>query len=226
MYELLEQAPRRSAWAAVALCSILAASPAAAAEGEGWQAGDFNAKLSAVGFLFDSEAAIDLAGAPFDGAGAKVEDGISAATEFEYFLTSELSVAVNFGLPLETDINGTGLLAGLVAGQVDYGIGATTLRYHVDTGSAFVPYVGAGLGRLFIFDESDGAVAGLEVEGAWAPVVQGGASVFLGEHLGLYANVSYAPLDTEASGLVMGLPAEVEMTLDPTVVQGGLFYRF
>ena len=225
MYVSPNSAARSAACLFAAGIAALAA-PAAAQDGA-WEAGDFSAKVSVVGFLLDSEGEIALAGQPFQGAGAEVGDGVTAAIDLEYFVTDNLSVAVNFGIPIETDITGTGVLAGAgTLGSVDYGIGATTLRYHFDLGGAVSPYIGAGAGKLFIFDEKDALVSNLDVKGAWAPVVQAGVNIFVTRNVGIYANASYAPLDTEATGLALGAPATVDMQLNPTVVQGGVLYRF
>ncbi len=225
MSALLDRISLRSGIVALALSLPLM--PVQAQAQQSWEAGDVNLKVSAVGFIFDSSSDIEIGGMEVTDASATIDDGISAAAEIEYFLTPEISVAFNAGLPLETDVTPTGSLAPYgTAGKVEYGIGAGTLRYNVNLGSGIIPYVGAGVGRLVIFDETDGAVTDFKVDGKWAPVIQGGANVLLGDHMGAYANVTYAPLSTDATGNVLTLPSSFDMTLDPTVVQGGLFYRF
>lgn len=69
-------------------------------------------------------------------------------------------------------------------------------------------------------------MSGLNADSAWAPVFQGGADFHLNRHVSLYANASYVPAKTDARGVMQGLPMTARVTLNPTVVQAGLSYRF
>ena len=205
----------------------LAASPAAAADDIGWHAGDFVVKAGAAHLIFDSSAKVDIAGTTVPGGGLKLSDGTAASFEAEYFFTPAISAAINFGIPTTTRVTGTGTLAPAgEAGRVKYGIGVAVARYHFNAAGAFSPYLSAGVGHLFIFDETDGAVTNFKVDDAWAPVVQGGADMHISDRIGVFANVSYAPLKTDGGGAIMGAPTTARVTLNPTVIQGGLFYKF
>jgi len=218
--------PGAFAFSAAAL-GLLFSAPAAAADELDWQAGDVVLKASAAGILFDSSAKVEIGGAPVEGGGLTLSDGASVSGEIEYFLTPALSVSANFGIPLETRVDGTGTLAPAgEAGRVEYGLGAATLRYHLDAGNGFAPFLGVGVGRLFIFDETDGALSDFDVDGAWGAVIQGGADLRLNKRFGLYANVSYSPIKTDGRGTIFAAPASAEVKLNPTVVQGGAFFSF
>lgn len=216
----------RVAFAAAALVST--AGSARAEEGLGWQSGDLVVKTGAAGVLFDSSARVDLAGTTVPGGGAQLSDAATATIEVEYFFSPNISTALDFGFPPpKAKITGTGSLAPLgQAGKTKYGIAGLTLRYHLNGSGRISPFVGAGVGRLFIFDTSDGAVTDLDADGAWAPVVQGGIDFHLDKRFGLFANVAYAPMKTDASGTALGAPMTARVTLNPTVIQGGLSYRF
>ena len=205
----------------------LAASPASAADDLGWQAGDFVVKAGAARLMFDSSAKVAIAGTTVPGGSLTVDDSTAASLEGEYFISRSISAALNLGIPVRTRVMGAGSLAPAgEAGGVKYGIGAAVVRYHFNASGAFSPYLSAGVGHLFIFDNTDGAVANFHVDDAWAPVIQGGADLHVSKHIGVFANASYAPLKTNGGGSFMGAPTSARVTLNPTVIQGGLFYKF
>lgn len=204
------------------------ATAAQAEETSGWQSGDVVVKAGVAGVLFDSSANVSLAGTPVPGGDAQLSNAATATFEVEYFFSPNLSTAIDFGFPPpKANITGQGTLAVLgKAGETKYGIGGMTLRYHFNGSGRISPFVGAGVGRLFIFDTNDGAVADLDADSAWAPVVQGGVDFHLNQRVGLFANIAYAPMKTDAGGTVLGAPMTARVTLNPTVVQGGMSYRF
>jgi outer membrane protein len=203
------------------------AAPAHAENDNGWKAGDVVIKLGAAGVLFNSSAKVEIAGTPVPGGDVKVSNDVTAAGEISYFFTPAISAAVNFGIPPKASVAGKGTLAAAgELGHVRYGLGAATVRYHFNDQGTVSPFIGGGVGRLFSFSESDGSVLDLKVDNAWGPVIQGGVDIHLNRQFGLYANVSYSPIDTNASGIIFGMPATADVKLDPTVVQGGVSYRF
>jgi outer membrane protein len=207
---------------------LIWATTAQAEEAEGWQSGDVVVKAGVAGVLFDSSANVSLAGTPVPGGDAQLSNSTTATFEVEYFFSPNISTAIDFGFPPpEANITGKGSLAALgKVGETKYGIGGLTLRYHFNGSGQISPFVGAGVGRLFIFDTNDGAVTNLDADSAWAPVIQGGVDFHLNQRLGLFANVAYAPMKTEASGTALGAPMTARVTLNPTVVQGGMSFRF
>lgn len=225
MHGLASRLIRVSLFAGVALAGTTTAQ---AQEELGWQSGDVVVKAGVAGVLFDSSAKVSLAGTPVPGSDAQLSNGVTASFEVEYFLSPNISTALDFGFPPPSaDVDGRGSLAPLgKAGETKYGIAGLTLRYHFNGSGKISPFVGAGVGRLFIFDTTDGTVSDLDAKGAWAPVIQGGVDMHLNQRLGLFANVAYAPMKTDASGTALGAPMTARVTLNPTVVQGGLSYRF
>jgi outer membrane protein len=218
---------RTAGAATMAVAAASVPNAASAQDGGAREAGDISIKAGLAAIRFDSSADVEIGGTPVDGGSLSLSNGTTASFEVEYFLSPAISASVNFGIPMETTVTGEGTLgpAG-EAGRVNYGIGAATLRYHVDTGIGLSPYVGVGLGHLFIFGETDGALTNFDVDSAWAPVFQGGADFGITKTLGLYANVSYAPLKTDGRGEIFSAPASAQVTLNPTVVQGGVSFSF
>ena len=194
----------------------------------GWQKGDIVIKAGVAGILFDSSAEVKIAGNTVPGGGAKLSNAATASFEAEYFFSPNVSTALDFGFPPPTaEITGTGSLAPLgTVGKTKYGIAGLTLRYHLNGSGRISPFIGLGVGRLFIFDTSDGAVTNLDAKGAWAPVLQGGVDLHLNRQFGLFANVAYAPMKNDASGTAFSAPMTARVTLNPTVVQGGVSFRF
>lgn len=210
-----------------ALAAALFSGAASAQDLAGPQAGDFVVKVGAADILFGSSARISVAGTEVPDASAKLSNSVTPTMEVEYFLTPSISAAVDFGLPPETRVTATGSLAALgTVGKVRYGLGGLTARYHINALGRFSPFVGGGVGHLFIFKTTDGSVSNLEASNAWAPVIQGGFDYRIDRHVGLFANVSYVPLKNDASGTAFGAPMTARVTLNPTIVQGGLSYRF
>ncbi|HZU62581.1 MAG TPA: OmpW family outer membrane protein [Novosphingobium sp.] len=210
-----------------ALAALLLPLPALAADDSGWHRGDFNLRLGAAGVMFGESGRVSVAGSPVAGSNITLTDNTTLAGEIEYFPTAHLSVAVNFGIPPQTTVGGAGTLAPLgQLGKVSYGIGAAMLRYHLFAHSRISPFAGVGVGHFFPTATHDGAVTGLRVGTATNVALQGGLDVHVNRHLGVYADVSYAPLKTTATGFILGFPALADVTLNPTIVQGGIAYRF
>lgn len=212
---------------AISLAGFGMAGSASAQDVVGWQAGDVVIKAGPAAVLFDGSINLDIAGTPVAGANVDLSDGYTAGAEVEYFFTDTISAALNLGIPPKGTVDGTGSLAPFgELGKVRYGIGALVARYHFNAAGRFSPYIAGGVGHFMAMNENDGAVSNLEVDNAWGPVIQGGADFHLTENIGLYANATFSPMKTDAHGIIFAAPAVAEVTLDPTVVQAGLFYRF
>lgn len=176
---------------------------------------------------FSESADISLGGAPLAGAGASVSDNATLLFSLDYRFSPEFSLEFAAGIPPETTLSGSGLLAGLELGKVTYAPAVLTGKYHfTNLGTDFVPYIGAGVNYTMITDTDDGAIAGLKVKNAFAPVLQVGFETNADRKLGFYADAKWIFLDTKAHGTVGGAPAEAEIKLDPLIVGAGLVYRF
>jgi len=216
----------RAATAALLAAGTLGLAQTAAAEESGWKAGDVVIRAGSAGILPTGGGDVALAGTTVPGGSVDLSNTWTASADVEYFLSPAISLSFNAGIPGKTTVTGTGTLAGVgTAGKIKFGIAAATARYHLDLGRVS-PFVGAGVGHFFVFGETDGAVTGLKVNEAWAPVIQGGLDVHLTNQVGLYTHVSYAPVDTSARGSALGAPLTATIKLNPTIVQRGLFYRF
>lgn len=223
--------PRTLAVAVVALPLLLQAAAAqdatVPAPDYRSKAGDLTVRLGAAGVFFDTSASVELGGAKLPNASVETTDAFTGALEVEYYLRPSFSVSLTAGIPPLTDVDGTGPLEPFgKLGEVRYGLAAVLAKYHFDRWGRFQPFLGAGASYFAVFDTEDAALGDLDVDDAFAPVIQAGADFMVSERVGLYASVTHAFLDTEGSGTALGLPVTADIELDPTVVQGGLLVRF
>lgn len=190
-------------------------------------AGTIAFKLGGGGILFNSGGKLRLAGQPLAGADLKVSDNGTAIFEGEYYFRPDVSLSLTVGVPPTLTATGKGTLAPLGRlGSVEYGPGAVLAKYHYNGLGRLQPYVGAGATRMLIFDEKDGAIARLNVHPSWGGAVQAGADYMLTPRWGAFASVSHLFLRTHGEGVFSGLPVQAKIALDPTIVMGGLTFRY
>ncbi|MDY6858879.1 MAG: OmpW family outer membrane protein [Pseudomonadota bacterium] len=189
--------------------------------------GDWLFGLNAARVLTDETLnSVSLGGVPVAGAGLGISDDTTLTFDVSYFLNS--SVALNFyaGLPATASLAGSGSLAGARVGETKYGPAIFSLQYHFETGSSFSPYVGAGVARILFMDEQGVDVASLDLKDAWAPALQVGMRYQVSENWFANADIRYTPFETDFTGLLGGLPANGNASVDPTIVNVGFAYRF
>lgn len=169
---------------------------------------------------------ISAGGTPIAGAGVDISDDTTLSFDVSYFLES--SVAINFfgGLPATANLTGAGSLAGTPIGETKYGPAILSLQYHFETKSSFSPYVGAGIARILFLEEQGNAVADLDLKDAWAPALQVGVRYQLSEKWFANADIRYTPFETDISGTLGGAPVNGKVSVDPTILNIGVAYRF
>jgi outer membrane protein len=171
--------------------------------------------------------AFKLGGAPLAGADLKLSDNATAIFEGEYYFHRNISLSLTVGVPPTLSATGQGTLAPLgKLGSIEYGPGAVLAKYHFDGFGRFQPYLGVGATRMLIFDNTDGAITRLKVHPAWGGAVQGGADYMLTPRWGVFASVSHLFLRTHGEGVFSGLPVTAKIALDPTIVMGGVTFRY
>lgn len=212
---------------------VLAGLSAPAMADEDYQAksGTVAVHVGPAALWFDSSGKFSTPIGPLAGADLHIGSNVTAAAEVEVYALPNVSVSLTVGIPPKTNVDGRGILGPVgELGSDRYGLGALTAKYHFNTQHRLQPFVGAGVARFISYKAHDGAVSNLEVDNCWGAMVQGGAEYVLTRHIGLYANISHAFLKTDARGLFdpgIGLiPVTARVTLDPTVAQAGIFYRF
>lgn len=169
---------------------------------------------------------ISAGGAPVLGAGIDITNDTTLSFDVSYFLNSSLAVNFFGGLPANAGLSGRGTLAGLPIGETDYGPAILSLQYHFETGSSFSPYVGGGVARILFLDEQGNALTNLDVKDTWAPALQVGMRYQVSENWFANADIRYAPFEADFSGTLGGAPAQGKVSVDPTILNLGVAYRF
>lgn len=108
-----------------------------------------------------------------------------------------------------------------------------TLQYHFDTGTAFKPYIGAGVNATFFFNEDEGSVAdGIDYDPSFGGAIQAGFDYDLdGEPGGwaLNADVKKVWINTDVTvdfTTALGAKVDADVDINPTIFGLGLGYKF
>jgi outer membrane protein len=176
---------------------------------------------------YDASAEIKLGGSVVPGASAEIDDDYSVGLETGYRFTPNWSVSLTVGAPPSAQLIGTGPLAGVELGEVNYGPAVLAGQYHfTNFGAKFEPYVGLGVNYTIVLSSKDGAVQNLDVDSPFGFVLQAGVESRINDRWGLFVDAKRIWLDTDARGTVGGAPAEAKVTIDPLIVMAGVSYRF
>jgi len=175
----------------------------------------------------------DLLGLP-PTAQTKASDSFVPTIAAEYFLTPQFSIET-ICCVTPHEVQGAGPIAGTKLVKNAVILPATvTLKYHLETGAGFKPYIGAGPSYFFIFGEDvDAGAAGLGLTNVnlsddFGFALQAGTDIKINDKgLGLTLDAKRYFIDTTArfrAGDVTRL--ETRHKLDPWVLSAGLAYRF
>lgn len=189
------------------------------------------AGLASVNFY--ERATISAFGSVIPGARARVGDGETFALGVGYFFTPNISAIGIIGYPPTTTVSGTGTIAGLTAGRVQYGPAVAALNYHLRDFGAFQPFVGVGVNYTLIFDTKDADILNLKVNHALGPVLRAGFDYMLTDKLGLFFSFNKIFVGTKLKGILNpaipglgGARVTGKIDLDPVILHTGLTYRF
>jgi len=164
----------------------------------------------------------------FPGAQAEVDSSDSLGLTFTYMLSDSIGLGVLAAYPFEFDIAGAGSITAVKKiADVKALPPTVTLQYHMNTGSKFHPYVGAGFNYTTFWNEStsDAPFTGtaLSLDDSWGLALEAGIDYDLGNGLLISAQAWYIQIETEADSAAAGL-ADVE--LDPFVFMLGIGKKF
>lgn len=178
-----------------------------------------------------------LAGADLGGK-ATLDSDTQLGLNFAYMVTDHIGVELLAASPFEHDVSIKG--AGLGAANGKLGTlkhlppTLSLVYYPMTSGSAFQPYLGAGINYTWFFDESVGSRASeagfdnFRVKNSWGWAAQVGMDYMLTDQIMLNAQVRYIDIDTQAyvdhPGL--GARAKIDVDVDPLVYMVGLGYKF
>jgi outer membrane protein len=222
---------------ATSLLALALAAPLAQA----YQAGDIIVRAGAI-TVDPHESSSDIwvgaLGTDVAGSKATLDSDTQLGLNFAYMVTDHLGVELLAATPFSHDVGVKGMpgaFAGLNGklGELKHLPPTLSLVYYpLDAGSAFQPYVGAGLNYTWFFDTElsgeaeDKGFSGLDLDDSWGLAAQVGLDYMLTDNLLLNAQVRYIDIDTQGSTSFGGREVEVDVDVDPFVYMVGLGYKF
>lgn len=146
------------------------------------------------------------------------KDNTQLGLSTSYMLTNEVGVAVLAATPFKHDIT----LNGATIGETKHLPPTVTLQYHIDTGTEFRPYLGAGFNYTKFFSEKS-VLGDLNLKHSFGLAAEAGFDYALNNRWALNAAVYYADIDTTAklNGNKLG-----DVEIDPWVYMLGVSYKF
>jgi len=223
------------------LATSLLAAAVAAPSAFAHQAGDVLVRAGAVHVSTnESSSKIKVNGASQAGTKASLGNDTQLGLNFAYMVTDNIGVELLAATPFKHDVKVKGLDA--VAPGIDGKLGTlkhlpptlSAVYYPMASGSAFQPYVGAGINYTWFFDEkvssraknSPAKFKNLSVKNSWGLAAQVGADYMLTDNIMINAQIRYIDIDTTAyvdTGLGR---AKVNVDVKPWVYMAGVGYKF
>ncbi|NMP17866.1 OmpW family outer membrane protein [Thalassotalea sp. Y01] len=227
----------------LALASLFLSSVATAAS---YQAGDFVIRGGATMVDPDSgKAGVNVPALGGDTPlSVSVDDNTQLGLNFVYFFSSNWAVEVLAATPFKHDVNihdpegiSEGLFGvnvdGTTLGEVSHLPPTVSAIYYFDTGSNFMPYIGAGLNYTVFFDEEFKSAPkslgfnDLELDASFGWAVQVGADYQLSDKWHVNASVRYIDINTDADFKIGDdIKGSAEVDVDPMVYSLMLGYKF
>lgn len=185
---------------------------------------DWFVHIGGAGAIFDSK--LSSSSGLLTGADARANNGITGAIEAGRYVNNNISISLFANVPTSSDI--MAIAPGFIAGQrvttVTSGTVILGAQYHIDTGSAFTPYVGAGLGYNYAYNQQPNALVlpGGQLDNSFGGVIQVGADFALSNNVGIFVDVKkmFSTAHFSAPG------ADGQFQLNPLIVSTGLSLRF
>jgi outer membrane protein len=169
----------------------------------------------------------------------KVDDNTQLGLTVEYMFTPNWGLEVLAATPFEHTASGTGSINGLNVADIKHLPPTVSAVYHFNEGSAFRPYVGAGINYTIFFSENltnqaDAAFAGLGLTGgdvnlddSWGVALQVGADYNISGNWWLNGSVRWIDIGTTAEVTFdNGTQVSTDIDIDPFVYSIMLGYHF
>ncbi|GAA6161262.1 outer membrane beta-barrel protein [Ruegeria sp. HU-ET01832] len=154
------------------------------------------------------------------GLDADIDSDVSAIFTVEYFIRDNLGIELLAATPFNHNI----ALGGTDLASTKHLPPTLSLNYHFDTGSAWKPYVGAGLNYTIFFDEKTPLGNGdLDIDNSFGVSLQAGIDYQITEKGAVRLNVRWFDIDSDVKldGVDIG-----EAEIDPWLVGVSYVHRF
>ncbi len=187
-------------------------------EGKAWDAKErFMIRARVIDVIPDEDSSVNVANTEID-ADAAITPELDLTYFFSDHIAAELIAATS-----KHDIKAEGGL-NLDLGDVWALPPTLTLQYHLNPFGQFRPYVGAGLGYVFWYNEDSGAANNIEYDGGISYALQAGMDIAIDDHWAFNMDVKKLFHNVDASVNNGAVRADVD--LDPWIVGAGIGYRF
>lgn len=220
-------------------CLLLVPALLAASIAQAHQAGDIIVRAGAVTVdPREDSSGVKLGGADLGGK-ATLDSDTQLGLNFAYMLTDKVGIELLAATPFSHDVGIAGSPAGLdalngkLASIKHLPPTLSVVYYPLNNGSAFKPYVGAGVNFTWFFDEDVSGSAeakgfdDLTLENSWGLAAQIGADYMLSDNWMVNAQVRYIDIDTTGKTNLDGVGRlKVDVDVDPWVYMVGLGYKF
>ncbi len=183
-----------------------------------------------------SVVSLDNDGGAFFGttSGVSVDNNAQLGLNIQYMLSPSLGIELLAATPFKHDIDGSGSISGVPVGDTKHLPPTLSANYYFNTGSAFMPYVGAGLNYTVFFDENvsgalkDGFGANnLKLDNSFGLAAQAGFDYKLNDNWLVNASVRWISIETDATiSLDGGSEVTTSVDIDPFVYTLSVGYAF
>jgi outer membrane protein len=186
-----------------------------------------------------------------EGSGSKVNDASTLGIALTQYLTDNISLTLDGGIPPTFTLDGTGTLESVgKIGQAKQWTPALVAKYHFgDSATKFRPFVGAGIAYTWYSDIevtdtfqkaisqklSGGATtagkSNIDLESSFSALLNVGATYAINDRWSLTGSVSYLFLKTKANiettiPTVGVVKSHTELSIDPLVAFLAVGYKF
>ncbi|MCK9236972.1 MAG: outer membrane beta-barrel protein [Thiopseudomonas sp.] len=216
------------------LATSLLAAAVAAPSAYAHQAGDILVRAGAVHVsTHESSSKIKVNGSAVPGSKATLNNDTQLGLNFAYMVTDNIGVELLAATPFKHDVKVKGVGPDFKLGTIKHlPPTLSAVYYPMASGSAFQPYVGAGINYTWFFDEkvSSGAKAdgfrNLSLKNSWGLAAQVGADYMLTDNIMINGQIRYIDIDTTASVNLGPNKVKVDVDVKPWVYMVGVGYKF
>lgn len=186
------------------------------------------ARVGAAGIFYSGSATINALGVRIPGATVSIPNNATALFEGGYYILPNVFIEATAGIPPTATLNGAGSVSSNgTLGKATYAPAVLSINYQYKGFGAFQPYIGLGVSYAIIFNSIDGYVRALNVHNNFGFEIQGGVEYYLNRNWSVYADAKHIWLQVNANGYVgPGVPVTARVTVDPTIVSGGVAYHW
>jgi len=218
--------------ASAAVCAMTVAAHAADVAPVVMDQKDWFVKVGVSGIFFEpSLSNVTVGGGPFAGGAANIGNNVTGSIELGRFITKNIALTVEGGIPPTTTFTGAGTFAPLgTVATATYGFAAAGVELHPIRDGQLDPYIDGGVAYNILFSYTPGpAVANLSIPNSFGGYVGAGVGMKLKDNWGMYVSAKQFFLSTNISGNIIplgGAPVTATAQLNPFVVSAGLSYNF